>query len=412
MDVYHNGNFLGTGLTGTDRRRTKLKAIPVHRTFLWEGQELFIPALYTGRAGAVLDVCAKIPVEEMAAFLRKWPKKRRLSLKTPQDYEQIDADNPSCRNFLADMSLDDMPLKLGFSSSINWYPEPVFRMGNENPVPAQDDEWSNDKAADMLMTAYGCDRESCWHFVRLSFHWIGTPILSPHKATLDFRAQQIPVTAGHFTTITNTAGELRAFIDQPTVPSSVGHPMQPLPSSDLSTQLSTPISQCRQPSISAVQPDSSTEAVSFPAEISETGIDLKIIHPVTGREYTVTLYECRQTRHSFAGIGAEGVLYPEYCHMLSYRVSPEISRELFDIRDCAEGDHPRKAETPEESCSTQGAAAVFLAGKSDIPEMRMAASSMHFEPVSEIKWRMVFQVQTKANRKILITDFPSQSSCP
>lgn len=161
MDVYHNGNFLNTRFAGTVRQRGRLTALPVHQTFLWESQELFIPALYTGKAGTVLDVCVKIPIEDMAAYLKKWPKERRLALKTPEDYEQLDADNPGSRNFRAEMSLNDMPVKLSSYCSINWYPETVFRMGNENPAPAQDDEWKNDRAAEMLMEAYGCDRESC-----------------------------------------------------------------------------------------------------------------------------------------------------------------------------------------------------------------------------------------------------------
>lgn len=333
MDVYLNGNW------STGRRESKLMALPVHRTFLWEKQEIYIPAIYVGNAGAVLDVCAKIPITEMATFLKKWPKERRLSLRTHEDYEQIDADNPGSQNFLVEMSLDDIPLQLGSGSTINWYPETVFRLGNEAPTPTQEDEWKNDKAAETLMEAYGCDRESCWHFGRFHFSWKDEPVLSPHNVTLDFQAKQIPVTSGYFTTITNTT-------------------------------------------------DQQNEKT------------IKTTHPVTGQEYTLTLYDCEQCRHSFADIGAKDMLYPEYCHVLSYCVSPEISRELFDIRDCAESDQPRKKESPEESCNEQGATAIFMAGKSAFPERRMAASSMHFEPVPEIRWRMVFQIRAKANLEI------------
>lgn len=372
MDVYHNGNFLNTRFAGTVRQRGRLTALPVHQTFLWESQELFIPALYAGKAGTVLDVCVKIPVEDMAAYLKKWPKERRLSLKTPEDYEQLDADNPGSRNFRAEMSLNDMPVKLSSYCSINWYPETVFRMGNENPAPAQDDEWKNDRAAEMLMEAYGCDRESCWHFVRLNYDWSHEPVLSPHRMTLEFCAEQIPITAGHFTTITNTAEEMQVFAEQ----------------------------TLRQHVPSAQSPESPSASDMLPSETKDAGKTIKVTHPVTGQEYTLTLYECRQNRHSFADIGAKDVLYPEYCHLLSYCISPEISRDLFDIRDCAEGDHPRKAEASEESGGSQGATAVFMACKSSLPERRTAVSSMHFEPVSEIRWRMVFQIRTKPNRKI------------
>ena len=384
MDVYHNGNFLNTGFTGTARQKAKLTALPVHQTFLWESQELFIPALYVGKAGAVLDVCVKIPVADMAAFLKKWPKERRLSLKNPEDYEQFEADNPGSLNFHAEMSLDDMPLKLSSHCSINWYPETVFQMGNENPAPAQEDEWENDKAAEMLMEAYGCDRESCWHFGRLNYNWNDEPVLSPQRMELEFCAEQIPVTAGHFTTITNTVGELQVFAGQ-TMRQHVSSAQPP------------------QPHTAPGKPEPPTTSGILPGETEDTGKTIKITHPVTGQEYTLTLYECRQNRHSFADIGAKDVLYPEYCHLLSYCISPEISRDLFDIRDCAEGDHPRKAEASEESGGSQGAAAVFMACKSSLPERRAAVSSMHFEPVSEIRWRIVFQVRTKPNRKIALS---------
>ena len=62
MDVYHDNNIWGKG-----SRETKLTALPVNHSFLWGEQEIFIPAVYVGKAGAALDVCAKIPTEDMAA---------------------------------------------------------------------------------------------------------------------------------------------------------------------------------------------------------------------------------------------------------------------------------------------------------------------------------------------------------
>lgn len=56
MEVYHDNNIWGKG-----RPETKLTAIPVNRSFLWDKQEILIPAVYVGNAGAALDVCAKIP---------------------------------------------------------------------------------------------------------------------------------------------------------------------------------------------------------------------------------------------------------------------------------------------------------------------------------------------------------------
>lgn len=193
MDVYHDNNIWGKGSP-----ETKLTALPINHSFLWGEQEILIPAVYVGKAGAVLDVCAKIPIEDMAAFLKKWDYKRRMSLKTPEEFEQIDADNPGSREFVVEICLDGTPLVLRMSSSLRWYPESVIQMGNANP--ASEDGFENNKSAEEWMRAYSCDKGCCWYFERLSYNWNGEPILSPQKISLAFRANLISITAGHFST--------------------------------------------------------------------------------------------------------------------------------------------------------------------------------------------------------------------
>lgn len=386
MDVYHNGNFR------SGKRGSKLTAVPVQRNFLWGKQEILVPAVYVGKAGAALDVCARIPVADMAAFLKKWPRERRLSLNTQEDYEQIDADNPGSRDFLVEMSLNDTPLKLSFSSSINWYPEEVFRMGNEAQAPAREDEWTNDLDAEKLMEAYGCSRECCWHFGRLNFNWNSEPILSPRKISLTFQAQPTPVTVGYFTTAIDAAGRLLVSINQEQVASDLaacGKPTQPEHAAAPADSVTSAESAGQQPSSNGIS-----------EEPTAKGQTIKVTHPTTGQEYTLTLHECQQTRHDFTDIGAEGVLYPEYSQMLSYHISPEISRDLFEIRDCADPDKPRKKEDSEKTSCASGATAVFMVGKNPIPERQTAVSSLHFEPVPEIRWRMVFQVQTRPRMEV------------
>ena len=130
------------------------------------------------------------------------------------------------------------------------------------------------------------------------------------------------------------------------------------------------------------------------------GKTVKTADPITGQEYTLTLHSCEQIRNSFAEIGAKGVVYPEYCQILSYSIAPEIDRSLFCIRDCAEGDHPRMGDAQGPPGGPDGPTAVFMAGKNAAPDKRMAASSLHFEPVSEVQWRMVFQIKPKNDTEI------------
>lgn len=328
MDVYHDNNIWGKGSP-----ETKLTALPVNSSFLWEKQEILIPAVYVGTAGAALDVCAKIPAEDMAAFLKKWDYERRMSLKTPEEFDQLDADNPGSREFAVKICLDDASLLLRMSSSLRWYPENIIQIGNA--VPASEDIFENDKTAEEWMDAYGCDRECCWYFERLCYDWIEEPILSPQKISLAFQSNLISVTAEHFST-----------------------------------------------------------------SISCDGATVKVVHPITGQEYILTLHGCEQLRHSFAEIGAKGMIYPEYCQILSYSIAPEIDQSLFTIRDCSESDQPRMDDANGQPGGSDGPTAVFIAGKNAAPDKRTAVSSLHFEPVPEVQWRAIFQIKPKNDVEI------------
>ena len=323
MDVYHDKNIWEKGTP-----ETKLTALPVNRSFLWEKQQILIPAVYVGKAGAILDVCAKIPTEDMAAFLKKWDYERRMSLKTQEEFDWIDADNPGNREFAVEIRFDDTPLLCRMSSSMRWYPENIIRMGNADS--ASEDGFENNKSAEEWMDAYSCDRECCWYFERLCYNWDGEPILSPQKISLAFRTNLISITAGHFFT--------------------------------------------------GISCDDET---------------IKVAHPITRQKYIMTLHGCEQTKHSFAEIGAEGMVYPEYCQILSYSITPEIDRSLFSIRDCAESDQPRMGDAQGQSGESDGPTSIIMAGKSADPEKRVAVSSLHFEPVPEVQWRAVFQVKQK-----------------
>ncbi len=373
MEVYYNTNIMGNcaslDASFTNRRGERLRPLPVDRTFLWEGQEIFLPARYLGEAGAAADLCAKFSAEEMRAFLEKWNAPRRLSIKNPEDYEQIDAENPGSRNFTARIHLDAIPLKNAMSSSINWYPEEILRFEAHDTK----EEWKNDTSAEILMEAYGCDRKSCWHFERIFYRWEEAPILSPTKVSLILCANPLTLSAGHFTTRNGMVIRLPDSLDYSVSADSLN-------SLDFSNSA-----------------DSLNSLAS--SNISCSGQVLKVLHPVTGQEYLLTLQECRQTRHSFEDIGAEGIagcmVYPEYNQILSYSIAPEIDRELFDIRDCGEADSPRPADAGETPGKADGPAAVFMAVKSPFPSGRAAVSALRFGPVEEVRWRTVFLVKPK-----------------
>ncbi|MCM1155070.1 MAG: hypothetical protein NC392_06880 [Roseburia sp.] len=375
MNVYHN-----TSLWNKQEKQgaSPLSKLPVDRTVQWAGQEIYIPAVYVGAQGAVLDVCARIPAAEMTVFLRKWNKERRLSLKTPEDYELIDADNPSAREFTVEICFDDIPLTPRASSSLNWYPQDVFLAGNElseTSVKSNIEEWKNDKIANSLMEAYACDRTCCWHFERLSYDWKGGPLLSPHHISLTFQARCIAVTTTHFTTAAPCTADITCAADTACTVCA-----------DSQEQISS-APACY------LQDDCLTK--NFPAS-------LKIRHPATGREHTLTLYECRHIRHEITDIGMKDVTYPEYAQVLTYSVSPEIDRSIFDIRDCEEGDQPvfGSVQKSRKKTASSSAVSVFVADKDSFPDSRTSVSSLHFKPQEKVRWRTIFQIQPRENLEV------------
>lgn len=322
MNVYYNENG---DIWSYRHRENRLKEFPVNQTFLWEKQELFIPSIYIGKAGVVLDVCAKIQTEDMVSFLKKWNQERRISLNTMEEYEQMEAENPGCLHFGADLRLNHVPLTQRVSGSIVWYSQKI--------VKSQEDE--NDKEAEKLLKAYGCSRSSCWYFNRLVYKWKSKPLLSPQKIHLHFHTDTMPVTAGHFMT-----------------------------------------------------------------DISCNGEKIKAVHPKTRQEYILTLHEIKPACHSFAEIGKKDILYPEHFHILSYSISPEISREFLDIRDCSESDSPKFSDFSGKNNREANATSVFIAGKGSSPDRLTACSSLHFKPVSKIRWRIVFLIKEKEDIEV------------
>lgn len=360
MNVYYNKNG---NPWGHNKRAEKLTSFPVNQTFLWQNQEVFIPAAYTGKSGAILDICIKIPIEDMAAFLKKWNEERRLSLRTKEDFEQMESDNPCSIDFETEMSFNEISLQQCMSSSLMWYPAAVFTLEEDNEItPAarsaefydeedlekipSEEEWQNDKDAEKLMQAYGCDRNFCWYLGRLVYSWKKEPVLSPERVCLTLKAMPKPVTAAYFT----------------------------------------------------------TDPSCFEQK-------LKTTHPVTGQEYILTLHNCKIAEIPFSGFGgAEGMRYPNYCQELSYSISPKPEPLSLDILDCTEGDHPKKESdldhTLSESC---GPTAVFAIGKTGCPDSCTAFSSLHFEPVPNVRWRIVFQIKPREDAVIC---FPIENITP
>ena len=72
MDVYWGKNFWYDGTEGAP-----LNKIPVYETaagapLAWGNKNLYIPAIYVGQEGVVLDLCMRVPLSDISAFMDKW----------------------------------------------------------------------------------------------------------------------------------------------------------------------------------------------------------------------------------------------------------------------------------------------------------------------------------------------------
>ena len=185
MKVYYGKNFWYSGQEGTP-----LKKIPVHDPaadglLAWENRRLCIPAVYVGEEGAVLDLCVRVPVPDISAYMDKWKDLDYENL-SGEELEEAVRESPFGSDFDIRLSLDGIPVKGRFGCSTCW-----------NPLQP---EAEPDKETEELMAEYGCSRDYGWLFLRTSCEWEDSPVLSPKKLECVLSARKRPVTAAHFAT--------------------------------------------------------------------------------------------------------------------------------------------------------------------------------------------------------------------
>ena len=100
--------------------------------------------------------------------------------------------------------------------------------------------------------------------------------------------------------------------------------------------------------------------------------------------------------------------YPTRCWQLDYTVSPSLSPEQLQLRDCAEGDRPVSKPDPEPDChaclpesrndevlaligGADGPTAVAFMSTDQGPDCRTAISSLRFELPEQVTWQPVFR---------------------
>ena len=96
--------------------------------------------------------------------------------------------------------------------------------------------------------------------------------------------------------------------------------------------------------------------------------------------------------------------YPTHFTVISYTLMPEPPENSIFVEDCVENDRPRQVrrETASFAPEAQNDFCVGIIGGADGPvaivvgeaaqgKLRTACSSLHFEPVDHVDWRISFR---------------------
>lgn len=163
----------------------------------------------------------------------------------------------------------------------------------------------------------------------------------------------------------------------------------------------------RRPEIKTLSLTMEQQPVQIPGPHFKThapGNSFKFIHPVSKREYTLTVQELEKQTMPENRFGSERWVYPTHFTVMSYTLSPE-TKEKITISDCEDGDKPIEriiSEGPFAPAASASAACIGIIGGADGPtaivfggstegKLCVACSALHFEPVRhDIEWRIIF----------------------
>ncbi len=338
--VYFENGF-GSCHSGHDKPGIE---ISINKTFAWGGRTWHIPAVYSCGKGLVVDFCVEIDPADLKAFLNKWrPWWEGDKPLTPEEEEQQSAENPMTVEFNSRALANGRELRPSSGYGFGWTPMSL-RLEYEQGEYRQQD-WE----AVWLMEHYGLDAELGWVFWRQSFPWVTKTRPKLNTLVLSLEQRPISVPGPRFT-------------------------------------------------------------------VSRAGDTVPFTHPVTGEPYTLRVVEYENQEMDLSHL-SNGWEYPNHCTAMSYVVEPELPRESLTVRDCEQGDSPRVnvreqaalaaiggADGPTAACSVgiiggvDGPTAIIVGGATEKP--RAVCSSLHFEPVESVEWRVIFHVSRGEEKTI------------
>lgn len=339
MNVYFDENFWGC----EKKRPGKIpgKKIRIEKEFVWDGRTWRIPAVYACEEGLVADFLIRIPEKEIEAFWEKW----RPRIEGLSDEEQLCAnqENPFSMDFRMEIRINGERTEIQGSCGTSYIP-PYLRDEAEARSVSNIEE--------QMVEEYGCDCRAGWKLERLSVLWPSGMEAPVHSLTFHLKKNPVFYPGPHFRT-----------------------------------------------------------------DLEEGKKQVKFFHPVTGAEQILTVQSLEQSvlpEPDGLEFHAQRIkIRKRPTHLLSmfYTVEPKLPRYELRITDCAESDPPvLEKGTGAAGVSVIGGAdgptAVFLAGRADTKNgqenWKRACSSLHYEPVDAVEWRMEFWVESNQETEVQV----------
>lgn len=134
---------------------------------------------------------------------------------------------------------------------------------------------------------------------------------------------------------------------------------------------------------------------------STTGERFDFAHPTTGIQHTLTVQDYERQNLSPEHFGCQNQEFPMHFIVMTYTLTPDLPESALMVTDCVRSDRPRQKDGGLNEPQADNSACIGIIGgangqaaiqisRSGESECRTACSALHFEPVDEVEWRIVF----------------------
>lgn len=265
--------------------------------------------------------------------------KPRLEELTEEEEEEAGRENPMSRDMNAFLLINGEPAEMQSGCGASWIP----------PYLRGDEATKKEDAEELLMEAYGCDCRAGWSFYRWSYRWPDGNRVPLRNLHFTFEKEPVDHAGPHFTT-----------------------------------------------------------------RLGEEKKQVEFLHPVSEKKHVLTVESQEQTvlpARDMSELNRRGMgfkKFPTHFLAMEYTVEPELPEGELWLCDCAESDPPvmmrKKAGAVSSIGGADGPTSIFFAGKHkrEKRNWQSVCSSVHYEPVDEVEWRMRFCVKCGKKKEIEI----------